>query len=224
MPSAHEAFAVGYSLNLVGAYFESASLLAHLGASAPDHVREACNNHMRGLAQQRSTTRWHVRRIERAVDGVGLTPPAAPARPDDYPGWVQAISDPFYGALEDEAHKAAYLAGWYVGDWALLANLGLLTLMLLEADARFSGTLRQRDDLKERLAEADGEVRAALTNAPVSPQAEAQLTRILTILDRTPPLDDASQENLDLADDYQEALHELSSSVEKLEAALRRTA
>lgn len=220
MPTLIEAFSVGYGLQMVGAYFEGAPMLARIGAGAPAELKELAQDQIKALTQQGETTRWHIKRVGKAAAGAGLAAPKAPSRIEDYAGWVEAVNGPFYEKLDSDALVAAYLAGWHVGAWIQQANLAVIALFLKDAAPDRAETLEELEGLKASLAESRAGVEGVLEGAPLPEAAAEPCARIVEIVREAPAVDDASQEVLDVADDIQEALADLTEVVEKLEKAL----
>ena len=218
MPTTLEAFTVGYGLNMVGTFFDGAALLAGIGAAAPAELKELCQEQLQALTMQSAPTRWHIRQIDKAMTAAGLEAPKAPAHVDDYEDWVEAVSTSFYAKLDGEDPKiAAYLFGWYLGAWIQLANLGVIVLILKDAQADHAPIDERIASLKDDLGEAMANLAGTVDGAPLPEATAAAAKKATDVVRAAPPLDDPDQEVLDVADDYQEALHELTEVVEKIE-------
>ena len=111
-----------------------------------------------------------------------------------------------------------YLAGWYLGSWILTANLGLISLVLKnqrEDDPRVG---QHMASLQEQLDATRDELEGALSI--FTDRAERAVNKIIAKAGAVPPLADPSQEPLDVADDFQEALYDLNEAVETIQSKL----
>ena len=109
---------------------------------------------------------------------------------------------------------------WYLGQWIEQANLAVIALVVKDANEEYAPTLEHVTRLGAGLAEAREGLLGAFEGWPLAEKASSAIDKAKRYVSEAPPLDDASQEVLDVADDYQEALHELTGVVEEVEKAL----
>lgn len=219
MATARQAFSVGYGLNIVGTYFEASELILRLGSGGSQPLREACQAQLEALVAQGASTRWYLRAVHQVLGEVGLTAPEFPETFEQYGAWLSGVSQEFYATLGDEAEIAQYLLGWYLSAWIQAANQGVIALLLLE-EAPEGAVEEAVAALQEALAGAAEGLRAIVEEAPLPEKVASQAEKLLSVVQAAPPLNDPSQERLDVADDYQEALSALTEGVERLEGAL----
>ncbi len=215
-----DAFSVGYSLNMVGAYFEGAQMIARLGAGGDADLKEACEQQLQALAQGAAGTRWQIKVTAKAMAAAGLAEVEAPTTVDDYATWSEAVSEAFYPKLEGNEQIAAYLFGWYLSGWIQYANMAVIAMFLKEAAPDNAAVAANLDELAGDLKDAREQFEQVLPDIPLPAEALPLVEKCAELVGATPPVNDPSQELLDVADDYQEALYELPEVVEMLEQAL----
>lgn len=220
MPSTLEAFTVGYSLNMVGAYFEGAQMIAHIGAGGDAELKEACEQQLQALAQGAAGTRWQIKRTTQAMAAAGLPEVEAPTTVDDYAGWSEVVSEAYYPKLEGNEQIAAYLFGWYLSAWIQYANMAVISMFLKDAAPDNATVAANLDELAGDLEEARQQFEAVLPDIPLPADALPHVKKCAELVQGTPPVNDPSQDLLDVADDFQEALYDLPGAVEELEKAL----
>ncbi|MBN2798174.1 MAG: hypothetical protein JXX28_03435 [Deltaproteobacteria bacterium] len=220
MPTPLNAFHVGYGLNLVGTYFETADMILRIADGGDEALKALCQEQLLALSQQGASTRWQLKRVQAAMEEAALPAPSAPETYQDYEAWTEAVSSTYYGALSEDAHHAAYLLGWYLSVWVQAANQGVIALFLLDAAEDGAPITEERDAIQAVLQGASEDLAQTLDGAPLPPEALKAALQALEAIRKAPPLDDGEQELLDVADDYQEALHEITEVVERLEELL----
>ena len=221
MPSFAESFSLAYSLHVVGTYFDGAAMLAHVGAGGSEGLKQVCTDQLENLGQQGPATRLHVRRVSKALESSELQVPPQPKTPDEYPEWVDAVTESFYPLIEsDENAMSGYSLGWFLGAFVENANLAAFALMLKDEDAG-------SETVQAHLSEVGSELTGAAEGFLAAAAIEGLEDSIRTLVDdaakqieNAPSVDDADQEPLDIADDFQEVLYELGMAVEKMDGAL----
>ena len=221
MPSFAESFSLAYSLHVVGTYFDGAAMLAHVGAGGSEALKEVCTGQLENLGQQGPATRLHVRRVSRVLEGNGLQAPAQPTTPDQYPEWVDAVTESFYPLIEtDEAAMKGYSSGWFLGAYVENANLAAFALMLKDEDDENEMVQSHLADVGAELHSASEGFAAAAAAEGLDEQVRALFEDAANQIQGGPSVNDSEQEALDIADDFQEVLYELGVAVEKLDGVL----
>lgn len=165
MPTAQQAFEVGFDLNLVGVYFDSATVLAAIQPDATGELADRVTQQVSALKAHARQARKHVKTVHTALSEAGLQIPDAPETPEGYGQWVTACSEPFYGTLDGEAIRG-YLAGWYLGQWTLAANLSAVALYLADAAPEHAYLGEVLDSYASTLSEAAAGLEGAAADAP----------------------------------------------------------
>ena len=221
MPSFAESFSLAYSLHVVGTYFDGAAMLAHVGSSGSDGIKEVCTGQLENLGQQGPATRLHIRRVVKALTAASLPTPPMPQAPDDYPVWVDTVTEGFYPLVEgDEQALSGYSLGWYLGAFVENANLAAFALMLKDEDPDNEVVHGHLADVGEELSQAASGFAGLMEAGGTEESIQGFLEGALKQIQGAPAIDDAEQEPLDIADDFQEVLYELGVAVEKLDGAL----
>jgi hypothetical protein len=224
MASSSRAFSLGYSLHIVGTYFDGAAMIAHVGAAAESDLKTLCTEQLTALANQGAPTRFHIRRVDKALAESDLAAVNPPQQPDDYPEWVDKVLAGFYPKCEaSEETLHAYSVGWYLGSWIENANLAAIALLLKDAEEDNTHIAEHLGTLQTELSEAAQGFEDTVAGVGLGAEYTETLAGVLKHIQEAPPLNDPEQEALDIADDYQEVLYELGVEVEKLEKSLGLT-
>jgi hypothetical protein len=221
LPSFASSFSLAYSLHVVGTYFDGAALLAQLGSGGSESLKAVCEAQLENLAQQGAATRLHIRRVVNALKLSEIESPPPPRTPDEYPAWVDAVTDRFYPLIEAEsAPMSGYSLGWFLGAFVENANLAAFALMMQDESPEHPMLDETLQAMSDELSEAVAGFRQALDAEGLEEPLRQALTGALSHLENAPSVHDDAQAPLDIADDFQEVLFELGVAVETLEGLL----
>jgi hypothetical protein len=136
MPAASTSFEVGLALALVGVNFEAATTLASartlVAEGAENELAERIRAQTDALKGHGRQARHHIAEIGGWLAEAGLPASPGPTSAAEYPSWVETTSEVWYATLDEEGANA-YLAGWWLGQWTLAANVAAIGAYLADA-------------------------------------------------------------------------------------------
>ncbi|TVQ88807.1 MAG: hypothetical protein EA397_16550 [Deltaproteobacteria bacterium] len=212
MTSPQQAFEVAVSLNLIGVFFDTASVISSVRGYAEGDLAERAAEQAEALKAQAGNARKSIARVQEALSPKPM--PEAPQHPDAYAQWAQDCAELVYADL-DEAGSASYTAGWWLGAWLLSGNLVALTLYLADVapdDTYLAEVLGTYAENAQHAVEG-------LTQAQAQDPANPHLAQALATIQAL-PAPTLGEGSLEIAGAWQEALEALDEQVSAFGSAL----
>jgi hypothetical protein len=213
MPSPAQAFQVAFDLTLPGVYFDSATVLAAVRPQAEGELAARAEAQGAALKSHGKQARQRIAAVHAALAAAGLDAPAAPETPEAYAGWVETCSNAFYETLDDTGVRA-YLAGWWLGQWTLAANVSAVGLYLLDASPDDAYLREVLQNYAASLGEATEGLAQARDGAPE--HLDGALEQAHAVI-AEPPIEG---EPMERAGALQEALEQLDPLIATVKATL----
>ena len=192
MITAHEAFLLGYTLPIIGIYFNGVELIASASNGAAAPLAQRVKERFDAFQARQPGVIENVRFVESLLHKAGLPVAPPPRLPEEFYRWSQQIFEETHAALSGEESvvaSASHLLGFLLGDASGTLNLGGFVHLLLDAAPAHAGLLAQARSLAQAQVKARRKLEQALALPALPETTRAAAQAAVQAFFEAPPID-----------------------------------